>query len=130
MRFRGTLILFLLCAALGAFVYYYEIKGGEKRSKAKEEESQLWKVDAGDIQQLDLVSGTEHITAVRSGDKQWKLTAPKAVEADSGELDRLASSAASISRESVMETDAKDLARFGLDPPQRSLSVKTKQGQP
>ena len=129
MHFRGTLILFVLCAALGAFVYYYEIKGGEKRSKAKEEESQLWKVDAGDIQQLDLVSGAEHITAVRSGDKQWKLTAPRAVEADSGELDRLAGSAASISRESVTETDAKDLARFGLGPPQHSLSIKTKQGR-
>lgn len=129
MRFRGTLILFVLCAALGAFVYYYEIKGGEKRSKAKEEESQLWKVDAEDIQQLDLVSGAEHITAVRSGDKQWKLTAPRPLEADSGELDRLAGSAASISRESVTEKDAKDLARFGLNPPQHTLSIRTKQGR-
>jgi hypothetical protein len=34
MRFKGTFILLLLCMGLGAYVYFYEIKGGEKREKA------------------------------------------------------------------------------------------------
>jgi len=129
MRFRGTLILVALCAALGAFVYFYEIRGGEKRSKAETEAKQIWKVESADIQQIDLTSGQERISAVRSGEKQWKITAPRAVEADGAEMDRLAGSASSIARESVTEQNAADLGKYGLDPPQHSLSFKTKEGR-
>jgi hypothetical protein len=129
MRFRGTLILFVLCVGLGTFLYFYEIKGGERRTKAKEEANQVWKVESGDIQQLDLISGSDHISAVRIGDKQWKITAPRPVEADSDELNRLASSASSITRESVTETNATDLAKYGLEPPQESVTLKTKDGR-
>ena len=41
MRFKGTLILLIVCLALGAFVYFYEIKGGEEREKAKQAEKQI-----------------------------------------------------------------------------------------
>jgi len=129
MRFRGTFILLLLCAALGAFVYFYEIRGGEQRSKAKEEENRVWKVESGDIQQMELFAGDERVTAVRTGEKQWKITAPRELDADSGELDRLAGSASSINRESVTETNAADLAKFGLEPPQHGLQLKTKDGK-
>ena len=129
MRFRGTLVLLLICAALGAFVYFYEIKGGEEREKKKQETNRLWKVDSATIQQIDLITPQEHITAVRKGDKEWKITAPRAVDADGDELNRIASSAAEITRESVLEANARDLARFGLEPPQLTLRIKTKDGK-
>jgi hypothetical protein len=69
------------------------------------------------------------VTAVRSGDKDWKLTVPRPVDADNEELNRMASSAADISRESIVEPNASDLARFGLNPPQLALAVKTKDGK-
>ena len=34
MRFRGTLILAVLCIGFGAYIYFYDIKGGEKREEA------------------------------------------------------------------------------------------------
>jgi hypothetical protein len=129
MRFRGTLVLLLICAALGVFVYFYEIKGGENREKAKQEANQLWKVESANIEQIDLITPQEHITAVRKGDKEWKLTEPRAVDADSDELNRMAGSAAEITRESVLESNVTDLARFGLQPPQLTLEIKTKDGK-
>ena len=130
MRFRGTLILLLICAALGRFVYFYEIKGGETAREGRSRRpDRLWKVESANIQQIDLVTPQEHITAVRKGEKEWKITAPRAVDADSDELNRIAGSAAEITRESVLETNAKDLARFGLEPPQLTLQVKTKDGK-
>jgi Domain of unknown function (DUF4340) len=129
MRFRGTLVLVLICAALGAYVYFYEIKGGEQREKKKQEADRLWKVESASIQQIDLITPQEHITAVRKGDKEWKITAPRAVDADADELNRIAGSAAEITRESVLETNAKDLTRFGLEPPQLTLRIKMKDGK-
>ncbi len=129
MRFRGTLALLIICAGLGGYLYFYEYKGGEKREKAKQEENRLWKVDSSSIQQIDLISPAEHITAVRSGDKDWRITAPRALEADSDELGRIASSAADMNRESVLESNAADLSRFGLKPAQTRLEFKTKEGK-
>src|SRR5512135_3614388 len=129
MRFRGTLVLVLICAALGAYVYFYEIKGGEQREKKKQESDRLWKVESASIQQIDLITPQEHITAVRKGEKEWKITSPRAVDADADELNRIASSAAEISRESVLEANAKDLARFGLEQPQLTVRIKTKDGK-
>jgi hypothetical protein len=129
MRFKGTLVLLLLCVGLGAFLYFYEIKGGEQRDKLKQEEKTIWKISRDDIQQLDLVTPAQRITAVHSGDKQWKITSPRPLDADADELDRLTSSASDISREDVIEENAADLAPFGLAPAQTTLSVKTKDGK-
>jgi hypothetical protein len=129
MRFRGTVVLLLVCAAFGAYLYFYEIKGGQKAETAKQEENRLWKVDSNAIQQLDLTTPDGHITAIRSGDKGWKITAPRQYDADSDELNRLAGSAADMSRESVLETDASNLSTFGLNPAQVALGFKTKDGK-
>ena len=57
MRFKGTLVLLIAVVALGSYIYFYEIKGGEKREKAKEAESQFWKIEDKDIQQMELIFG-------------------------------------------------------------------------
>jgi hypothetical protein len=129
MRFRGTLALLVICAALGGYLYFYEYKGGEKRDKAKQEENRLWKLESNSIQQIDLISPTLRITTLRSGDKEWRITSPRALDADSDELNRIASSAADMNRESVLETNATELSRFGLKPPQTALEFKTKDGK-
>ena len=129
MRFKGTLILLIACLALGGYLYFYEIKGGERREAAKQAEDQIWKLEDKNIQQIDLVSSGQHITAVRKGEKEWALTAPKPFDADSDELNRMASSAANLRRESVVEQNAASLGKFGLSPAQTSLRLKTKDGK-
>jgi hypothetical protein len=129
MRFKGTLILLGICLLLGGYVYFYEIKGGEKRDKAKEAENQVWKFESKEIQQIELLSQGQNITAVRQGDKDWVLLSPRKLEADSDELNRLANSASNIRRESIVEPNATDLARFGLSPARSSMMLKTKGGK-
>jgi hypothetical protein len=121
--------LLLLCAGLGAFLYFYEIKGGERREKAKQEETRIWKLDRDNIQRIDLASPGQSLTAVRVGDREWKLTAPRSLAADSEELNRMANAAAELSREGIVESQAADLGRFGLDPPQTAVELKLKDGK-
>ena len=129
MRFKGTLILLIVCLALGAFVYFYEIKGGEEREKAAQAEKLLWELEDKDIRQIDFIFTDRKITAERRGEEEWFLTNPRQLEADSDELNRLASSAAKMERESVVEPDAEDLAKFGLDPSQSSIKLTTSAGE-
>ncbi|MBN1570524.1 MAG: DUF4340 domain-containing protein [Acidobacteria bacterium] len=129
MRFKGTLVLLIVVAALGSYIYFYEIKGGEKREKAKEAESQFWKIENKDIQQIEFITAAQHITAVRKAEKEWALTTPRQLDADTDELDRMVSSASSIKREGIVEQNAADPAKFGLNPPQSGIRVKTKDGK-
>ena len=129
MRFKGTLILLIICAGLGAFLYFYEFKGAEERTKAKQEENVVWKVPGADVSQLDLITPEQHVTAIRTGDQRWQITAPRPLEADADELNRLANSAAEISRERVVDENAGNLAQFGLDPAQIAVAIKTKDGK-
>ena len=129
MRFKGTLVLLIIVLALGAYVYFYEIKGGEQRQKAKEAEDQVWKIEDKNIQQIDLVSVDQHITAVHKGAAEWAITAPKQLDADSDEINRIASTASNIRRESVVEQNAGDLSRFGLNPAKLSLKLRMKDGK-
>jgi hypothetical protein len=129
MKFKGTLVLLIVCLAFGGFLYFYEIKGGEEREKAKQAENQTWKIEGKDIQQIDLVSPDQHITAVRKNEKEWTLTAPRPLDADSDEINRLAGSASSIRREGVVEQNAANLAKFGLSPAEFSLELRTKDGK-
>ncbi len=128
MRFKGTFILLIVCVGFAAFLYFYEYRGGEQRAKAEQEENVVWKVASEDVQQLDLIFPDEHITAVRTGDGLWKITSPRELEADSEEVNRLAGSAADISREGIVEENASDLVPFGLDPAVRTLSLRMKDG--
>jgi hypothetical protein len=129
MRFKGTFILLIIGAALGAYVYFYEIKGGEQRDKAKQEENRIWKADGASIQQIDLITPEQHITAARSGEKEWKITAPRSLDGDAEELNRMATTASDISKESTLEANAPDLAPFGLNPAQVTVQIKTKDGK-
>jgi hypothetical protein len=129
LRFKGTLILFVLCLGLGAYLYFYEIKGGEKREQAKQAENQVWKLESNSIRQIDILSAGQQITLVRNGESNWAITAPRSLEADADEMNRLANAASDIRRESIVEENATDLARFGLNPPQSSLKLKTKEGK-
>lgn len=126
MRFKGTLVLLIMCLALGSYVYFYEIKGGEQREKAKEAENQLWKLESNSIQQMNFVSPKSNIVVARNGERDWIISAPRTLNADPDELNRLANSASNIRRESVVEQNAVDLSKFGLNPAQLTLKLKTK----
>ncbi len=129
MRFKGTFALLILCLALGGFLYFYEIKGGERREKAKQAESQVWKLEAKDIQQIDLLAAGQHIMAARKGETEWEIIVPRPLEADSDEINRLANSASNLQREVVVDQNAADLAKFGLDPAKTTLSLRAKNGK-
>jgi hypothetical protein len=65
MRFKGTLVLLIVVLVLGGFIYFYEIKGGAQREKAKESESLIWKIEDRNIRQIELSSPGQHAWLVR-----------------------------------------------------------------
>ena len=61
---------------------------------------------------------------MKKGEKQWEITSPPRVEADSDEWELLASNVPRIEREGTVATNATDTAEFGLKDPALKVAAK------
>jgi hypothetical protein len=98
---RVTGLLFLLAAALGAFVWFYEIQGEEGRKTAEEAKKRLFPgVEAGQIEWIALTTADGHAARLERKDGTWRLAAPIEFRADAVGADGIASALAQLTSES------------------------------
>ena len=89
----------------------------------------MFQVEDKDISELSLVYPDRTITGVKKGEKQWEMTSPPGLEADSDEWNQLASNLPKIEREDTVAQNVQDLGQFGLKEPPVKVSAKTKDGK-
>jgi hypothetical protein len=111
---RNTLILALVVAALGAFVWFYEIEGAEKRS---EEETAKKRIFAGlqsdAIDWIELRTDDGQNARLERVEAGWRLVAPLAFPADRFAADGIASGLAELEADLTFDTP-EPLANYGL----------------
>ncbi|MFI5398596.1 MAG: DUF4340 domain-containing protein [Candidatus Binatia bacterium] len=120
MRFRSTLVLLLLLAGLGAYVYWVEVPQSEQEAKKKT----LFEFKADDVTEVSLVFSDREIVVKKAGD-DWKLTKPLEATADSTIVKNLISAIAEAEVKKTFD-DASNLAQYGLDQPFVKVTVKLK----
>jgi hypothetical protein len=115
-RPKSTLLLALVVAALGAFVWLYEIEGGAERAEKEEAAKRFFAgVDAEDISSIELrTEDGVNARLEREGDAGWKLVAPREAPADRFAVDGIASTLAELTPEATFETP-EPLANYGLE---------------
>jgi hypothetical protein len=113
---RNTAILALVVAALGAFVWFYEIEGAEKRSEAESASKRLFAgVEADAIEWIELESeDAQNVRLERAADEGWQLVAPLAFPADRFAADGIASTLAELEADATFDTP-EPLGNYGLD---------------
>ncbi len=126
-RIVSTLGLVVVLAGLGAYIYFVDADrpagGLEVKTKA------FGEVVSDDIEEIAVKSAEGESSRVRRADGMWRLTEPVAADADQAELSSMASSAASLEIQRVVDEQATDLKQYGLDPGRIELSFTAK-GQP
>jgi hypothetical protein len=127
MKFRNTLMLLVLTVAVGAYVYFYEIKGGEKREKEKEAAGKLVDIKKDSVTAITLKP--DGVELKKAGGK-WELTAPVQYQADEGTVNSLLYSLESAKRDrEEIATSAAEHANYGLDPARAELIVRHEKGE-
>lgn len=121
MRFRTTLILALLCAGLGAYLYFVEFERVEEEGKKKT----LFTFETDAVTGITLTYPDREITVKRS-DGAWRLTAPIEAAADDTTVDNLVRAIAECEVKDTLDDTPEDLAPFGLDKPKVTVKVALK----
>jgi hypothetical protein len=127
-RFRSTLILLVVFAALGGYVYFAEYRGHDERQQQEASKKKLFPAPLKDVTSLSLAFPDHKISAVKKDDKHWEITEPMGIDADSDEWDMLVSSLGQIEKTAAVSAST-DLAQYGLDKPVVAVTAKMKDGK-
>jgi len=111
---RTTGILLLVAALLGAFVYFYEIRGGQQRQAAEEREKRLFaELDPEAIDWLVLTTSDGQRVRAERREGSWRLVEPLEAPGDAFALNGIASALAELSSEASYP-DPQPLEVYGL----------------
>jgi len=120
---RSFLILFVLAAGLGGYLYYDSKRAP---SDEKKQEKVFPDIQSDKIDQVAVKSEKgESTTAAKQGDR-WQQTQPAAVPADEAEISGITSNLASMEISRVVDEQASDFKQYGLDP--AHIEIRFRQG--
>ncbi len=112
---RTTGILLVVAVALGAFVYLYEIRGGEQRLEAEALAKRLFPgVESGAVEAIALRTTDGRDARVARSEGVWRVETPVQALADATSVDAMASALAEIQSEGAID-DPQALSVYGLD---------------
>ncbi len=118
---KRTLVVLLILAGLGSYVYFVEIKGAEKKERVERQTKRLLKFPETGISKVHITNQFGEIHLRKTGD-QWLLASPVSAPADDAAVNALISTLISAETKSTVGED--DPASFGLQPPKITIVVE------
>lgn len=128
MKPRTLLVLFVLVAGLGAFIWFHERKlpGSEERA---EQGKKVVRLEAAAVKALTLEVGGKRVRLEREAEPpppRWRLTEPLAAAADGAEVGRVLDSLLGLDKQRTLEDY--DAAEVGLANPRGKVTFETAKG--
>jgi hypothetical protein len=121
---RTTGLLFLVAAALGAFVWFYEVRGEAGRKDAETAAKRLFPgIEASAIEQIELTTSDGQRARLERHEGEWSLAQPLATVADGFVADAISSALTQLGSEAVYEAP-QALDVYGLAEASRDLHFR------
>lgn len=113
MKLKNTLILFLIMAVLGGYVYFYEIKGGEEREQIEKLEEQLFNFEKDSVKAIEIRSIFNQFYFSKSDDG-WKIEKPVETGGDKNTIDGLVNTLKNLKKVREFPVKLDDYKDYGL----------------
>ena len=116
---RTTIILLLIAAGLGSWIFFVERKG-ETTKQREEAARKALKVEAAKVTGVTFFAGSNAMVTCAKQNDKWRLTAPVVARADGAAVDRLLNGLADMKRGEVITAQDRTqrngkLADYGLE---------------
>lgn len=133
MKFRGLIIAVVVLLALCGVLYWSNHRKPADQGAAASSSASptILKTDQADISQITLArNGSPPITMLKDAAHIWRITEPKALNADPDAVSSLLGAVSDLHADRVIEDKASDLKPFGLDPPAFAAEITIKDHGP
>lgn len=121
---KSTLILLVVLAGLGGYIYFVDSKKPVGDAEAKEKT--FASVTLDDIEELQIKSDTGERSHLQKSDGVWKVVEPVTADADQGELAAVTGALPDLEIQRVVDENPTDLKRYGLESPRIEVGFRTK----
>lgn len=115
-RGRSFLLMLVVAAGLGAYIYFVEMKRDPAADTATAARDKVFAIATGAIKEVEVTNASAEVTRAARTDTTWALVAPEAAEADTIAVSTLVSSIESLERVKVIDENPASLEPFGLAP--------------
>jgi hypothetical protein len=123
MRYWPTLLMALVLAGLGLYLYVVEFPAKETEERQEAGRNKVLLLDQASITGLTFKTDRSELVFERTPDKGWVLTAPLRTEADQREVQNLIRALVTGSVHRVVEENPAALSPFGLDRPVTTVTI-------
>lgn len=122
---RSFLLLLIVAAGLGGYIYFVEMKRDPAADTAATTREKVFTFAAGTIEEVEITNASSEVTRATRKDAAWALVAPEAAEADITEISTVVSSLESLERVKVIDENPASAEAFGLAPARIRIAFKT-----
>jgi hypothetical protein len=119
MRGRSTLILLVLAAAFGGYLYFVESKKAVEDPNAKKK---VFAFDASKIDQVEVKIASGETTTLKRDASDWAIVKPVAAPADQNNVNDIVTNLANLEEDRVVDENASDLTTYGLTAPRMDVT--------
>lgn len=128
MKFRNTLILLILLVALGAYVYFVEVRKYQKTETAKKESKKIFSLVQDSLQQLTFRNTNGSFT-LKKIQGQWKIVEPLYTEADESIVKSMLSTLLNSEKDREFSIRPSEAAEYGLQEQALFVKLQTNKGE-
>jgi hypothetical protein len=123
MRYWPTLVMVLVLAGLGLYLYAIELPQKESDERQDTADRKVLLFDQEALSGLTIKSDQQELVFARTPEKGWVLTAPLSTEADQREVQNLIRALVTGTVTRSVEDHPTNLSPFGLDKPVTTITV-------
>jgi hypothetical protein len=123
MRYWPTLVMVLVLAGLGLYLYAIELPQKESDERQNMADRKVLLFDQEALSGLTIKSDQQELVFARTPEKGWVLTAPLSTEADQREVQNLIRALVTGTVTRSVEDHPTNLSPFGLDKPVTTITV-------
>ena len=122
-RYQLTVLMGILLAGLGAYLYFVEFPAERSRDLTETRENKLLPFEEHEVTGLKVRTETGEVVLAPGEGRNWRISAPLSAHADTREVEALLRALALGKISRVVEEKTAALAPFGLDKPSVVLTV-------
>jgi hypothetical protein len=125
--FKSLLVLAVVLAGLGGYIYFVESKKPE--GGAARETEKVFSVKSDEIAEVSVRSASGDRTTLKKVNGAWQIVEPLATAADEAEVSGIVSGITTVDAARTIEENPGDLSQFGLAEPRIVVGFKTADGK-
>jgi len=125
MSFRNTIILAVVVALFGAYLYYVEKPAVDLEAR----QGKLLDIDRDQVSRIVLASAKGRIELAKGDGDAWQVVTPQQTAADVVAVDALLGAITSADVAKTVDEAPADLAPFGLDKPETTVVLTLADGR-